>query len=239
MFLSASERAAVIKALAAGTPGLLAIVFLVPSLPGIPPLALAINPMALLFLASVAGAKCAPRLSLRSSLLYSDLLPLRILATMLAFAMATGCLFGTLDHLSAPLWRTASSELQSLLEASNPSSIILGLLYGSLTEEIILRWGLMSFVAAVASRIIEVRAAMIVGIWVAAILFALGHLPSVLMLDSSPSLGVYVRTVSLNLGAGLLFGFAFLRVSLEAAFVAHAGVHLGVALTAMILPALG
>lgn len=230
MFLSAPERTAVLRAFVLGMPGIVSVVFLVPPPPGVPSAALAINPMILLLLAAIGGAKCAPSVGLRSSMLLSDPWDLRILAFALLIAIVAGGLIGILDHLAAPLWRPVGSGIQTLFEASNISSLSLGVLYGGLTEEIILRWGLLSIVAASLSRLMGDRTAMITALWIAAIVFSLGHLPGVLLVEQDPSLGVVIRTCGLNLIAGLLFGFAFLRLQLEAAFVAHMSFHFGVAL---------
>ena len=107
------------------------------------------------------------------------------------------------------------------------------LLYGGITEELLLRWGVM---APLAWFLWRARAAVwrptpgptagtmwaaIVG---SALLFGLGHLPAL-----AASLGLtqalVVRTVLLNAVAGVGLGWLFWRRSLEAAMVAHAAFH--------------
>jgi membrane protease YdiL (CAAX protease family) len=59
-------------------------------------------------------------------------------------------------------------------------------------------------------------------------LFAAGHLPAVAaQLDLTPA--IVARTLVLNGVAGLLYGWLFWRRHLEAAMVAHACTHLGLA----------
>lgn len=72
-----ADRVGVVRALALGLPGGVAIVFLVPPPVGVPAIALAINPAILLCAAAFAGSFAAPRLGLRSATLLGDALPAR------------------------------------------------------------------------------------------------------------------------------------------------------------------
>jgi membrane protease YdiL (CAAX protease family) len=103
-------------------------------------------------------------------------------------------------------------------------------LYGGITEELMLRFGLMSVLVFIGWRITGRRAdrprpaVVWAAIVIAAMLFGLGHLPA---LAQSVSLtpALIARTVLLNAVAGVLFGWLYWRRSLEAAMVAHAWFH--------------
>ena len=111
------------------------------------------------------------------------------------------------------------------------AALIAGLLYGGLTEELIMRWGLLTLFAWLGWRLFQrsgdpPRAwVMWSAILVTALLFGAGHLPAVRSLVPLTAL-VVVRTVVLNALAGVVFGWLYWRRSLESAMLAHASGHL-------------
>jgi membrane protease YdiL (CAAX protease family) len=104
--------------------------------------------------------------------------------------------------------------------------------YGGITEEVLLRWGLMSALVWLAWRWVQQRrgaprpAAFWFAIVVSALLFGVGHLPAAAMLVGTltPALALFV--VGANTVFGVLFGFLFWRHGLEAAMLAHVIAHL-------------
>jgi hypothetical protein len=121
------------------------------------------------------------------------------------------------------------------------ATVPLRFLYGALAEEVLLRWGLMSLFVWVGWRLTgrsgpPSDAVGWGGIALAALLFGVGHLPAVAATTTLTPL-LAARTVALNLAAGLLYGWLYLRESLEAAMIGHAATHvalLGVALLALV-----
>jgi len=108
----------------------------------------------------------------------------------------------------------------------------MGMLYGGITEELMLRWGFMGLLVWIGWKVVNrsktkptsgmVWAAIII----AAIVFGLGHLPFLAtMVPLTPI--IVVRTVLLNAIGGVAFGWLFWQKSLEAAMVAHAFTHVG------------
>lgn len=105
------------------------------------------------------------------------------------------------------------------------------LLYGGITEELLLRWGVMSFLVWVLWLIVQKgqgaprRACVVIPIVAAAVLFGIGHLPVAALLNQglTPALVVYV--VSANAAFGLIAGWLFWRKGLESAMLAHMVVH--------------
>lgn len=105
-------------------------------------------------------------------------------------------------------------------------NILVRLLYGGITEEVLLRWGVMSILAWLATRIVKTDAAYWAAILLAALLFAAGHLPFLYntVPDAAPTLVALVMVG--NAIPGILFGWLFWKRGIEAAMLAHAGGHL-------------
>lgn len=108
-------------------------------------------------------------------------------------------------------------------------------LYGGLTEELLLRWGVMGGLAWLLLRfgrplgLMSDRALWVANAW-AALLFGLGHLPTLYGLLPDPSDWLVMLVVGANALIGMVFGWLFMRRGLEAAMVAHALAHV-IALT--------
>lgn len=135
------QRSLGVKAFAIGLPSCLVLVVLATPPPGVPSLALAVNPLILLGLASIADRTFAPRLGLKSSILRGNPLHGNRLLWWLGAGIVNGAALGLLDEISSTLWRPAESNLLTPIGSSDPSALILGVLCGGLTEEIIMRWG--------------------------------------------------------------------------------------------------
>ena len=109
--------------------------------------------------------------------------------------------------------------------------LVTKLLYGGIVEELLLRWGLMSFFAwaiwRLAGRPSGPPAWCIwTAILFAAILFAAGHLPLLYLLVAAPPTQLVLLVLAGNTVPGILFGWLFWRRGLEAAMIAHALAHL-------------
>lgn len=111
-------------------------------------------------------------------------------------------------------------------------SLLSRILYGGITEEILVRWFLTSAFAWLAWRVFQRRQGIPkpLYVWAAigasAVLFAAGHLPAAAaMLGSLPP-----NVISFVIGGtapfGMLFGYLFWRYGLEAAVLAHAITHI-------------
>jgi hypothetical protein len=107
-----------------------------------------------------------------------------------------------------------------------------GFLYGGITEEILMRWGLLTLAAWLLARVWRTSEGHPTsGAWwtanvMIALLFGLGHLPATSLLVPLTT-AVVVRALVLNGIAGLTFGYLFWRRGLEAAMAAHLAAHIG------------
>ena len=104
------------------------------------------------------------------------------------------------------------------------------LLYGGVTEELLTRWGLMSFFVWVAWRIARRPGAVPrwcywAGALVAALLFAAGHVPLLTHLVPGASAWLIAAVMIGNTVPGLIFGWLFWRRGLESAIIAHGAAH--------------
>ena len=200
-----------------------------------------INPLILLAVACLVGVFATPRTRLRSHLLNRVSTGERIwpqLRNEARLAIGVG-LFGSimiasLDILLAPFVgvdlpaSVAGEARQGVFEVLSFAPV--RFLYGGITEELLLRFGLMSALALVGWYVTgrpsdgpnaEVMWPAIV---ISAVLFGVGHLPALgQSVDLTPAL--IIRTVLLNAIAGILLGWLYWRRSLEAAMIAHTTFH--------------
>ena len=102
------------------------------------------------------------------------------------------------------------------------------LLYGGIVEEVLVRWGVMNLVlwgiSALAGGVTTTW------IWVAnviaGVVFAVMHLPSLLQAGGKASKPAVTAIITINLGAGLVFGWLFATFGVVAAMVGHMLFHL-------------
>ncbi|WP_336338749.1 CPBP family intramembrane glutamic endopeptidase [Haloarcula brevis] len=248
-----------------GIPGIVALVgyiylttppSAVPSGLSLPLLAVlsSVNPLLLLGVACLLGAYAAPRVGLNSYAIdrmgTGDGIWQR-LRNDVGLAVGIGILGGVLIVvLDAVLMPFVAQDLpHSVIGTTRPTVldvlayVPVRFLYGGITEELMLRFGLMSVLAFVGWRITGHRTdgpgpvVMWASIVVSAVLFGVGHLPALAQsVDLTPAL--IARTVLLNAVAGILFGWLYWRRSLEVAMVAHASFHVPLVVLSLVRVAL-
>lgn len=105
-------------------------------------------------------------------------------------------------------------------------------LYGGLTEEVLLRWGVMTFIVWAAWRLFQKReerpGSLVFGFAVLAssLLFAVGHLPIAFMLFPDRTTALTTFVIISNSAFGLVAGYLYWKKGLESAIIAHAFTHL-------------
>jgi hypothetical protein len=197
-----------------------------------------LNPIILLAIAVAVGTLLAHRVGLRSLVAEKVRVGTAVwpnLRPHLPLAFVSGLVFSIivlgLDQLMDPF---ANAEMiGEMPNEGNPfAQLLLGLLYGGITEELLLRWGFMSLLTWLGWRVLQRGqgvprpAIMWAAIILAAILFGVGHLPALAAIVVLTPLLIF-RTILLNALGGLLFGWLFWRRNLETAMVAHAAGHVG------------
>jgi hypothetical protein len=109
-------------------------------------------------------------------------------------------------------------------------------LYGGITEELLLRWGLMTLFVWVAWRVTQkergkpTNACFVFGILVSAFVFGLGHLPVAFMLLGGATVAVVLFVIVANSAFGIVAGFLYWKYGLESAMIAHLLGHVILAL---------
>jgi hypothetical protein len=198
---------------------------------------LLVQPAMLTIGAGLLGAALAPKIGLdapairlaserRSPLpvLVRQIGPAALVAVMIGFLLAA---YGSaLDASLSSLGSEAKARV-SAMAAPVPVRV----LYGGVTEEIIARWGAMTLMVWTGWRLSgrpakPSRATFWVGNLLAALAFAVGHLPILLAVMPEPSLSLLVLVVSANVLAGTALGYLFWRHGLEASMFAHALSHI-------------
>jgi membrane protease YdiL (CAAX protease family) len=102
------------------------------------------------------------------------------------------------------------------------------ILYGGVIEEILFRWGLMTFLVWIGSILLgsASTAAIWSGIILSGLLFGLGHLPGISAVGARMTNTLLVSTIFLNLYGGVLFGWLFWQYGFLAAMLSHMVFHL-------------
>ncbi len=203
---------------------------------------LLVNPLLLVTVAALVGAAVTPRLRLHSRLagdVGARVAPGLALVVGLCLAAALALTDAALANALGDEWRKVLAEAK----ATPPlHALAIGILYGGLAEEVMMRWGLMALVAWLLLAIQGRRSAaaaqpsaatMWAAMALAALVFAAGHLPA--LAQSVTLTGpLVVRTVFLNAMAGMAYGWLFWRKGLECAMLAHAFTHVGLAAARML-----
>lgn len=99
-------------------------------------------------------------------------------------------------------------------------------LYGGITEELLLRWGFMTLLVWIAWRLFQKRAVrpttgtFVFAIVLSSLIFAVGHLPVAVMLGET-SLPVILFVIIANSAFGFVAGYLYWKWGLESAIIAH------------------
>ena len=106
------------------------------------------------------------------------------------------------------------------------------LLYGGITEEVLLRWGFLTLLVWLGWRLLQkgttlpANAIVVSAIFLSALVFGLGHLPIAFMLLTNPGLAVILFVIIANSAFGIVAGFLYWKKGLESAMIAHMLCHL-------------
>src|ERR1700754_1516185 len=101
------------------------------------------------------------------------------------------------------------------------------LLYGGVTEELLMRWGLMTFFVWGVWRLFQRRydkptsVCFVGGIMLSAFIFGLGHLPVAVTLLGQVTVALVTFVIVANSAFGIVTGYLYWKYGLESAIVAH------------------
>lgn len=184
----------------------------------------------LLALAAWAGVRLAPSVDLRAPA-FEAAVAGRPVAPALRAQLVPGLLAGVLGGIGLFVAFRSAPAVVVELQDRFAIPIVARVLYGGLTEELLLRWGLMTALAWLAWRFLQRRRGpaatgfVWLAIAVSALVFAAGHLPAAAFLLGTLDGPVVAFVIGVNTAFGLLFGYLYWRHGLEAAMIAHAVAH--------------
>ncbi|KPQ26927.1 CPBP family glutamic-type intramembrane protease [Halomonas sp. HL-93] len=176
------------------------------------------------------GVLLAPKVGL-SAPAFEAAVTRQSVAVALRPQLLPGLLGGLLGGLG--LFAIGGYAPAELADVEQPFTVplVARVLYGGITEELLLRWGLMTVLVWMAWRLLQRRKGtpQIVYMWfaivVSALLFGAGHLPAAAAQVGALTADLVAFVVGANAVFGVLFGSLFWRYGLEAAIIAHAFAH--------------
>lgn len=189
-----------------------------------------INPTFFLLIAVALGIVLYDKIGLRSPILEGLIHKGKTtgLSGILHYGVIGGMISGVLILLVTVAFHPfLPVEFLEIGEKFSPG-IAVRFLYGGLTEEILMRFGAMSFfvwlIFMVSGKLNS--AVYWIGIVLSAILFGFGHLPMVYALVGLPTVELVLYIILGNAVGGIVFGWLYWKKGLEAAMVAHLFAHI-------------
>lgn len=189
-----------------------------------------INPAVLLLIATITGVILHEKVGLRSPIIESfvnstDIFQFRSLANYgIAGGIIAGGLLSFITNIFTPLLPREFLQLSESIGTSLPARF----LYGGITEEIMMRFGLMTFIVWIAFRITNQQNSRIywIGIFLSSLIFAAGHLPVAYSVMTSAPYELIGYILLGNTVGGIIFGWLYWKKGLESAMIAHIFAHI-------------
>lgn len=186
-----------------------------------------INPTILLTLFTLIGTslytKTGFKLPVFEYLTRKDKVPVDF-KSIFKFGIAGGIVSGSL--LSFISW-IFSSDIPGALKSFSPN-IFNRFFYGGITEEILMRFGLMTLFVWLFQMISKSKDQWTYwsAILLSSLLFGIGHLPIVNGLVTDPSSSLILYIILGNSLGGIIFGWLYWKRGLESAMIAHIVTHI-------------
>lgn len=147
-----------------------------------------------------------------------------ILKNILAPSVLSGILIATIIYVTDIFFTFYGSAITTHQNSAPIWQKLLASFYGGITEEILMRLFVMTLFIWVGMKLFRLKepsgVGIIIPIFLAAIIFGLGHLPITASLAQITPI-VIVRAVIMNGIGGFVFGLLFWKRGLESAMVAH------------------
>jgi hypothetical protein len=191
---------------------------------------LLINPAILLIISVIIGTLLHEKVGLTVPLISSLLLgkPAAAIAReQLIYGISLGLISGIIIMALSALFKSIIPlEFEQLGEGIN-LTLVARFGYGGITEELLLRYGLMTLVVWLVFLVSKKlnNTTYYMGILVATVLFAIGHFPAAMAAVEDPSSVLLTYIFIGNSAAGIIFGWLYWKKGLEAAIIAHIFAH--------------
>jgi membrane protease YdiL (CAAX protease family) len=190
-----------------------------------------INPIILITFATIIGHFSAKKLGLKTPILDNlfqhERLSIATVSDILKYALAGGVIAGIIIVLLSVLCLPLLPKELSDLEKQFQPHFLTRFLYGGITEEIIVRWGILSLIMLLFKSIFKHISPLFwwISIVISSILFGLGHLPITFMLVKNVTPFLIFFIVLSNSIFGVISGWLFWKKGLEASMIAHIIAH--------------
>lgn len=190
---------------------------------------LLINPAIMVLLAVIAGLFTFRKVSLDTPIIRwicrEPISPpfVEILKAGILGGLISGILISLTSLLFLPLLPNEFKELSESFELT----LAARLLYGGITEEIMMRFGLMTLLVWAIQKLSKRQnaATYILGILLSSLIFAIGHFPVAYQAVGEPSYTLLTYILLGNSLGGIVFGYLYWKKGLESAMIAHMLTH--------------
>lgn len=145
---------------------------------------------------------------------------------ILLYGVSGGILTGIILSILG-LFRLISPSEFELLTGQLQLTLAARFLYGGITEEIFMRFGLMTLFVWLTGKLFKGLKPQVywIGIILSSLIFAVGHFPIVFQTVGNPSMVMISYVLLGNTVGGLVFGWLYWKKGLESAFLAHIFAH--------------
>jgi len=189
-----------------------------------------VNPSIFLLIAVLVGTLLYTQAGLEVPFLQSFIWrkPLENGRNRLVYGVVGGLLTGLALSLGGWLFQPHIPAEFTELSENLKLTLVAKLLYGGITEELLLRYGLMTLLVWLVFKLTKKlnNTTYWVGLLLSTLVFALGHFPVAFQAVESPSALLLTYILLGNSVGGLAFGWLYWKKGLESAFLAHMCAHL-------------
>jgi hypothetical protein len=194
-------------------------------------LASALQSTLLVLVAAFVGASAAPRVGVTAPAVFAIAGGGRVIEALRP-QIAPGLTGGCIGAAVIVAFHAFAPDALTTVQPATPLPLAVRVLYGGMTEEVLVRWGLMTALAWAGWRIFQQdrQAPSVSVMWtavvVSALVFGVSHLPAAA--QALPAMPAFVAAY-ITLGNalfGVVAGYLFWRHGLEAAIAAHVCAHL-------------
>lgn len=189
-----------------------------------------INPTILLIIAIVFGVILYDKVKLDVPIInrfITGKTPEKPIADIIKSGILGGMITGILLLLTSAVFSSRLPQEFITLGENLKLPPITRLLYGGITEELLLRFGFMTVVVWIIYKISKTLSPAVYwsGLIVAAVIFAIAHFPVAFQAVGNPSAGLLTYILLGNSIGGVIFGWLYWKKGLESAFIAHMFAH--------------
>ena len=151
----------------------------------------------------------------------------KIFIEQLKYGVSLGLLAGALIMLVVQIYNVFIAEELQAIGNQMELTLAARFLYGGITEELLLRFGVMTLIVWIVFKLTKRlnNTAYWIGIALSTILFAVGHFPAVFGVVPNPSTLLLSYILIGNSIGGVIFGWLYWKKGLESAIIAHAFAH--------------